>query len=58
MIHQLHKSFEEQGGEPRHMQVSALIIEPTRELAKQLYEQAAKFASSERFNPDFIRFSL
>jgi len=46
IIHMLAKSFEEDLGEAnsRQMKVSALIIEPTRELAKQLYEQASKFA--------------
>ncbi|KAI6191237.1 hypothetical protein M3Y97_00206500 [Aphelenchoides bicaudatus] len=39
-------SFAEEPDVPRRMKVSALVIEPTRELAKQLYEQASKFANN------------
>lgn len=45
IIHALAKSFEDDESS-RRKKISALIIEPTRELAKQLYEQASKFANS------------
>jgi superfamily II DNA/RNA helicase len=45
IIQRLAKSFEEDDSS-RRKKISALIIESTRELAKQLCEQASKFAHS------------
>ncbi|KAI6180609.1 hypothetical protein M3Y98_00739100 [Aphelenchoides besseyi] len=44
IIQKLHDEFKDQEETERLCSVSALIIEPTRELAAQLYEQAKKFA--------------
>jgi superfamily II DNA/RNA helicase len=46
IIHALMNSFAENPDDSRRKKISTLIIEPTRELAKQLYEQASKFAHS------------
>ncbi|KAI6238436.1 RNA helicase [Aphelenchoides fujianensis] len=45
IIHKLHEEFEGKNKIERHHECAALIIEPTRELAIQLTEQARKFAN-------------
>ncbi|KAI6211496.1 RNA helicase [Aphelenchoides besseyi] len=46
IIQKLHDEFKDQEETERLCSVSALIIEPTRELAAQLFEQAEKFADA------------